>query len=327
MVLRNQIFGLCLISSMIIINFGCKKEQEISVSLPVVETEMVTKITDKTAVVLSRVVDAGNGTILVRGICWDTQTTPTLVNNVGHTTNDGGTGAYVSDITGLSFPQHYYVCSYATNEEGTSYGEIISFETFLCGVSQVEYGAQTYNTVQIENQCWMRENLNIGVMIDGGFFQTDDNIIEKYCFGSDETNCDEYGGLYGWHEMMQYITEEGTQGICPNGWHIPTDGEWTNLANFLGGDDYAGGKMKEAGTDHWDDPNTGATNSSGFTALPGGYHGSSGNSFGLGDGALFWSSSDTGGGPWNRIIYYNESKLIRYKNSWGDGLSVRCLRN
>jgi uncharacterized protein (TIGR02145 family) len=119
----------------------------------------------------------------------------------------------------------------------------------------------------------MAENLNVGTKINStsdGQLQTDNEILEKYCYNNDIANCNIYGGMYEWNEAMQYDTTEGAQGICPDGWHIPTDAEWTTLTTFLGGESVAGGKMKEAGFAHWYSPNTGATNESGFTGLPGG---------------------------------------------------------
>ena len=143
----------------------------------------------------------------------------------------------------------------------------------------------------------MAENLNIGTKINsttGGQLQTDNGIIEKYCYDNDESQCDIYGGLYEWNEAMQYVTTEGGQGICPDGWHIPTDGEWTTLVEYLGGNNWAGGKIKskgaiEAGTGLWKYPNAGATNESGFTGLPGGDRNYSSGSFDtLGYTGRFW---------------------------------------
>jgi uncharacterized protein (TIGR02145 family) len=89
----------------------------------------------------------------------------------------------------------------------------------------VEYEGQVYNTIQIFSQCWLKENLNIGTMIQGTQNMTDNGVIEKYCYDNLETNCDEWGGLYQWDEMMQYSDTAGIQGICPPNWHIPTDEE------------------------------------------------------------------------------------------------------
>ena len=100
------------------------------------------------------------------------------------------------------------------------------------GMPIVEYEGQIYNTVQIGTQCWLRENLNVGTKINGNQTQTNNGIIEKYCYDDIEANCTAYGGLYQWNEMMQYVTNEGVQGICPLGWHIPTDGEWCAVTQF-----------------------------------------------------------------------------------------------
>ena len=139
-----------------------------------------------------------------------------------------------------------------------------------------------YKTIKIGNQWWLAENLNIGVFVEitnKGEIHIDasnNGIIEKYCFLNNEANCDTFGGLYDWDEMMQYNpSDEGeigtTQGICPDGWHLPTHTEWTTLTDYLGGITVAGGKLKEAGTRFWNTPNNNATNESGFTALPGGH--------------------------------------------------------
>ena len=105
----------------------------------------------------------------------------------------------------------------------------------------------TYNTIIIGTQCWMAENQNIGVRIDGGIYPGDFEI-QKYCYDNLESNCDIYGGLYTWQEAMDWVEEEGAQGICPDRWHIPTDGELLVLADALGGKPIAGGKMKTTGT-------------------------------------------------------------------------------
>jgi uncharacterized protein (TIGR02145 family) len=97
------------------------------------------------------------------------------------------------------------------------------------GSPVVEYGGQVYHTVQIFNQCWLKENLNIGTMISAQGAQTDNGVIEKYCYNNDEEKCEEYGGLYRWQEMMQYGSITGSQGICPPGWHVPVDEEWKVL--------------------------------------------------------------------------------------------------
>jgi uncharacterized protein (TIGR02145 family) len=174
-------------------------------------------------------------------------------------------------------------------------------------------------------------------MISGGKDQADNGVIEKYCYEDTASNCDIYGGLYSWDEMMQYSYTEGGQGICPQGWHIPTSAEYNALSDFLGGENVSGGKMKETGTAHWNSPNTGATNSSGFTALPGGNHwGSAGYDYAFTDmrNLIYLSTSTTTGSDPTRafcILLRCDGADIDLtsdvpKNTF-NAFSVRCIKN
>jgi uncharacterized protein (TIGR02145 family) len=185
----------------------------------------------------------------------------------------------------------------------------------------------------------MAQNLNIGVKILVSAVQTNNSIIEKYCYNDDDANCAVYGGLYQWNEAMQYVTIEGAKGICPTGWYLPTDEEWHTMILSLDASavlgnvesSSAGGKMKETGTTHWISPNTGATNSSGFTALPGGYHGYSdgGHFSNMGLLTLFWSSSEMDSDfAWERYLAgYGNAAVYRAGDDKKHGFSVRCLRD
>ena len=201
------------------------------------------------------------------------------------------------------------------------------------GTPTVVYEGQTYNTVQIGTQCWLKKNLNIGTKIPGAQEQANNGIIEKYCYNNDDANCSMYGGLYQWNEMMQYVTTQGVKGICPTGWHIPTDGEWTTLSTFLGGTSVAGGKMKstgtiEAGTGLWYSPNTGATNESGFTAVPAGSREYDDTFYYIGFYGIWWSSSeDLASLAWYRDLGYYYSYVYRDSYLESNGFSVRCLRD
>ncbi len=241
-------------------------------ALPKVQLMQINNITTNSATIVSTVNSEGGSPVTMRGVCWSNTPDPTIANS--HTTDGAGLGSYTSEMTGLLGEMIYYVRSYATNDAGTAYTMQITFETlqsFMCG-DTIQYGGQVYHTLAIGTQCWMKENLNVGTRIDGSQNQTDNNIIEKYCYDNLETNCAIYGGLYQWNELIQYAMPlPANQGICPNAWHIPTDTEFTTLFNFLGGAAVAGGKLKEEGTAHWSAPNTGATNSSGFMGLPAGY--------------------------------------------------------
>ena len=199
--------------------------------------------------------------------------------------------------------------------------------SFTCGDPFTDKrNDEVYNTVLIGEQCWMAENLNIGTMISGNM--TNNGVIEKYCYGNNTANCDEYGGLYQWNEMMQYVTTEGVQGICPAGWHLPTNGECITLTIFLGGESVAGGKMKETGYTHWQSPNTGATNESGFTALPGGIRNTNGKFDVLGGVGFFWSSTQYNADfIWHLRLAHNSDDLYRFHVYKGYGHSVRCMQD
>jgi uncharacterized protein (TIGR02145 family) len=202
----------------------------------------------------------------------------------------------------------------------------------------ITYGGASYNTVQIGDQCWMAENLNIGTMINNPGDQTDNGTLEKYCYDNIAANCDTFGGLYQWNEMMQYVTTAGTQGICPPGWHLPTDDEWKTMEMFLGmtqaqADDIfsrgtdEGGKLKETGTAHWLSPNTGATNSSGFTAFGGGSEGYLDQFIELKAVGRFWTSSEDALSAWFRGLSYHSGHVQRNKKDKMSALSARCVAN
>ncbi len=225
---------------------------------------------------------------------------------------------------------------------------LLSVQPFTCGDTLIDTrDQQAYATILIGTQCWMAQNLNVGTKINSthpGIQQFNNEVIEKYCFSNTDANCDTYGGLYEWGEAMQYVTTEGAQGLCPDGWHIPTDNEWKILegvvdsqypvgdaewdaTGFRGLD--AGGKLKEAGTTHWNSPNEGATNSSGFTGLPWGYRASfTGNFDNLGIEGYFWSSTPWSNfGAYMRRLYNAQARVDRYFWYSDNGFSIRCLKN
>ncbi len=243
--------------------------------------------------------------------------------------------------TGLICNNAYTCYVWAYNACGYSFPINMNQTTLACGpmgvpcpgISTVNYGGQTYNTVQIGTQCWLKENLNIGIMISGAMDQTNNSVVEKYCYNNDNSNCAIYGGLYQWNEMMQYITTAGAQGICPSGWHIPTDSQWTTVTTFLGWEVVAGGKMKttgtiETGTGLWYSPNTSATNESGFSAVPADHRNTDGTFYVIGDSGYWWSSNEYNtSNAQNRIIYSSYGYIFSYSYNKSYGFSVRCLRD
>ena len=187
-----------------------------------------------------------------------------------------------------------------------------------------------YPVVKIGDQWWMAENLNTTVYNDGTPipFETDSAIWSNlvahgYCwYNSNVGNKDTYGALYNW-----FTVNSGK--LAPIGWHVPTDEEMTTLTTYLGGESIAGGKLKESGTTHWNTPNTGATNETGFTALPGGYRGFlDGTYYSVGNGGYWWSSTEGNASKaWCRYLSSSSSEVISSNNWKGFGFSVRCIRD
>jgi uncharacterized protein (TIGR02145 family) len=196
-----------------------------------------------------------------------------------------------------------------------------------------------YDLVLIGNQCWMAQNLNIGTRIDGTADQTDNSTTEKYCYNDLESSCDDGGGFYQWDEAMGYNTTEGDQGICPDGFHLPTDQELKTLegmadSNYGVGDpewNKAGCRGSDAGTNlkstgGWDTGCTGI-DALGFKVLSTGYRNTDGSFTSAGTGTFLWSSSQRPeGGIWPRN-FSCWNLICRDYDSDAYGWSVRCIKN
>jgi len=194
------------------------------------------------------------------------------------------------------------------------------------GVETVPYAGKTYNTVQIGDQCWLKENLNVGTKINSDSLsdnQTDNGIIEKYCYDNDESNCATYGGLYQWDEAMQYTTQEGTIGICPSGWHIPTLAEFEALEDYV--NDQAAPLVDESQNATAYTP----TNETGFSALFAGHRNLINGGFSyLGSVTYFWSSAERSSGQAHfRGLWDGGSDVFQNFNFKSFGFSVRCLND
>jgi uncharacterized protein (TIGR02145 family) len=185
--------------------------------------------------------------------------------------------------------------------------------------------SKTYKWVKIGDQIWMAENLAY-IGSDIQHITTDLNEwanntdYDGWCYYQfNENYGTTYGALYQW---------EAAKSACPEGWHLPTDIEWGLLIGNLGGGDVAGGKMKELGIAHWDDPNTGADNSSGFSALAGGSRDTDGGFDGLGWEGNWWSATENSSdNAYYRTINYMSAKVYRKSYSKLNGSSVRCVRD
>jgi uncharacterized protein (TIGR02145 family) len=268
-------------------------------------------------------------------IIWSWHSIPTAtgykwntINNYNNAIDMGN--ATTKTETSLLCGTEYTRYIWAYNACGASIATPITKKTSNCPpcpdpITDVRDG-QVYNTVLINAQCWLTKNMNIGTMISSTTPQGNPNTIEKYCYNDFESNCTVYGGLYQWNNMMQWSTTPGIQGICPAGWHIPTDEEWTVLTDFLGAN--AGGKMKETGFTHWQPPNGGATNESGLTVLAGGYFD---NYYGFSNDwtwAYFWSSTQADWEQsWFRALNYVNGNIHSDYNTIDYGFSVRCIKD
>ncbi len=208
------------------------------------------------------------------------------------------------------------------------------------GTPTVTYEGQIYNTIQIFSQCWLKENLNVGTMIPGTQEMEENGLIEKYCYFDEEDSCAIYGGLYQWREMIQYTTTQGVQGICPPGWHIPTDEEWKVLEGIVDsqypvGDpewDQTGMRGFDAGknlktTYGWHDNGNG-TDLYGFSALPGGFRYYEGYFGGMGINTFFWSGTESSSfSAWYRRLVCSVVEAFRNYDFKKEGFSVRCVRD
>ena len=197
----------------------------------------------------------------------------------------------------------------------------LTIERYCPDCPTVLYEGKIYHTVQIGSQCWFKENLNVGVLITGSQEQSNNGVIEKYCYNDDTLNCTIYGGLYQWNEAMQYVRNEGTQGICPPGWHIPTNAELITLYYSVNND---GNALKEVGQGI--DYGAG-TNTSGFSALLGGYRDYNG-SFSYYGYTFFYCSteSETYMTRHMQLKLDNSLLLLGYGHK-GHGLYVRCIKD
>ncbi len=190
------------------------------------------------------------------------------------------------------------------------------------GIPIVSYEGQVYNTVLIGDQCWLRENLNVGEMINGSEEMTNNSIIEKYCYDNDIANCDEYGGLYQWNELMQYTTIQGVQGICPVDWHIPTYYELQDLSATV---NFSANALKAIGQGTG---NGAGTNTSGFTALLSGYRNDNAYFTRIGEYAHFWGSTENYATHSFSLFVFDSNKKISFSNSSKEnGYCIRCIKN
>jgi uncharacterized protein (TIGR02145 family) len=326
-----------------------------SAVLPILTTAPISSVTFQTASCGGAISSDGGVAIIARGVCWSTSPNPTIALST-KTFDNSGTGVFTSNLYELLPNTTYYVRAYATNSVGTAYGNEVSFTTIqnstginIAGPNLQDIDGNIYQSIKNCALTITKRNLNVSKYSDGTLipYVTDPTqwanlSTGAWCyFNNDPTTEAIYGKLYNWYAVAGiYDTASAAnpalrKKLAPTGWHIPTDAEWTQLTDCLGGTSVAGGKMKATGTIQsatglWYEPNTLATNESGFTGLPGSSRNSNGSltstvSYGFGQ---WWSSSeDNSTNARNRFLLYNYGGSFIGSDNKRYGYSVRCLRD
>ena len=308
-----------------------------SANLPTLSTTTISVLSFATAATGGTISSDGAAAVTARGVCWSTSTNPTSSND--KTVDGTSIGAFTSSISGLTGATSYYLRAYATNNAGTAYGNQINFTTPVEPPSVKDIDGNKYYIATIGSQIWMTENLKTTKNNDGTAIQfvTGNtawsnlyDLSSAYCwYNNDEaTYKNTYGALYN------YANVEIAK-LCPVGWHVPSNDDWTTLFTFLGGASQLStrNKLFKVGI------TTGATNSSGFTATPNGYRDSNGLfKFNYLTDLRWWTSTITYNGVSNN---YPELNYIRMYSNYGDnfgpyiyrespknyGFAVRCIKN
>jgi uncharacterized protein (TIGR02145 family) len=337
--------------------YGTQRQFTTRVATPAITTSEINRISFSSVTCGGNVSFEGLTSVTARGVCWSTSPNPTLEDN--HTVDSNGLGSFTSLITGLQPYTQYYVRAYATNNSGTAYGNEVDFvsnmDSLPCPGTEtiVDYDGNTYNTVQIGNQCWMRENLRTTHYANGDSIplgintSTSSTIAYRFYPNSNENNVSTYGYLYNWPAVMggspsSSSNPSGVQGICPNGWHVPSDSEWTQLTDYVSeqiryvcGNDSINIAKALASTTYWLSSNQNCAvgntpannNATGFTAIPANRtHANM-----LGNYAQFWSSTedeDDDDDAHERSLFYSDAHVGgAYTVFKLFGFSVRCLRD
>ena len=310
-------------------------EDQLEIEPLIVLTTDILDIKITTAIGGSKITNNSGVPIIEKGICWSTDTIPTIVDS--KITNVSNVDSFAINITGLLANKTYFVRAYATTNKEIVYGERVSFTTLggLSGtVTDIE--GNVYRTVAIGEQVWMAENLRTTKYRNGdpiAFVSTSDNSYSSvwcnlttgaYCIYYDNVDYyNTYGSLYNWWAVND------SRDIAPIGWHIPTVDEWRILVRNLGGENIAGGKLKEVGTVHWVESNVGATDSYGFTALPGGELQAYDCSLVIINYLGFWWSStsyDTEN-VYNFMLERGKSNAHIRNSEKIRGFSIRCIKD
>jgi uncharacterized protein (TIGR02145 family) len=297
-----------------------------SSKVPVVQTTKITAVDATTATCWGNVPSNPGSDISERGVCWNTASNPTIKNSKATTT--AGTGNFSVGMSGLTMGTKYYVRCYATNKSGTAYGAELTITTLF-----EDYDGNTCETITIGEQVWMAENLKVTRYRDGTKIT---NVTDPTAWSSLTTgahcsynsilvNEKTYKYLYNWYAV------NNSKYIAPTGWHVPTQAEWTTLINYLGGASVAGDILKETGNTHWTGTYTGATNTSTFTALPGGCVGIENGVYGfygIGTNGYWWSATAVdSNNAYSWSLSNNSAEAVTTSSAKQSGFSIRLVKD
>ncbi|MFT3909740.1 MAG: fibrobacter succinogenes major paralogous domain-containing protein [Ferruginibacter sp.] len=314
---------LVLVLSIVTVFCGCKKDSvdnsNDNPNNPVNLNTSINRVFSKSAVVDGYVLYDGGHSVTERGICYSTSSSPTTANN--KISNGNGEGTYSTIVPGLSPTSTYYARAYAINDIGTVYGNEINFTT-----------EADLESVQIGTQVWTAKNLNVDYFKNGEFIpNVQENVFwaqlnsASGCWWQNNLSYGvQYGKLYNWYAVID------PRGLAPEGWHIPTETEWNTLINYLGGTTVAGGKLKEAGNSHWQAPNTGADNSSGFTGLPGSCRNGDFTGefpYSIGEDGLWWSATEISNQAKCFLLSKDNASIFNALSNKQSGFAIRCVKD
>jgi uncharacterized protein (TIGR02145 family) len=293
-------------------------------TISTITTLAVSSVTSSSVIVGGNVITDGGTAVTDRGVVYGTLPNPTLANSV--LSIGSGSGLFSGSITGIPASTTFYLRAFATNIAGTAYGDQITFSTFPASDPLTDISGNTYQTIQIGNQTWMKENLRVtkyrnGDIIPNVLIDRQNSLEGAWSYYLDDSYYDSnFGKLYNWYAATD------ARGICPNGWHLPSPDEWQTLRNHLG--HRPGTQLKENNATFWDQRHQDTpTNSSGFSARGAGIFYSY-ISREIRESSRFWSNmSYENDNAFVRILFADQSEFSSSTLGKGNQISIRCLKD
>ncbi len=334
------IVSLSILLTMVVALESCKKDSGSDSgdpSKPTATTYPASSVGPKWAILYGKV----NGHGLTTLVSFEFDTTTAFANTISadpDTLTESSLQNVMAVLTGLTSGTTYHYRVKAVNSMGTVYGGDSTFTTSIFRSGNIvfnpdltygtvnDYEGNTYKTIQIGNQTWMAENLRSIMLNDGAeipftisYSDWSESSTPGYCWYDNDSLS--LGGLYNWYAV-------NTGKLCPDGWHVPDNEDWTIMFDYLGGAAVAGNKLKESGVTHWTSPNSSANNESGFTALPAGYRNAIGAFNDVTRKSYWWSATEnTSSEAYYNSLSYSYSNVDRGSSNKKNGFSIRCVKD